>query len=114
MTIGIGLLLRALLHLLDNVRIPLSQRLQVLIPPRARFHRQQDIGVGSVHQPQQLIYSAITDVDICGQQTQVVAGRTTAVFRSIYRCSCRERQQLCDIERETGKRGQDKHTNGEF
>ncbi len=65
-------------------------------------------------EPQQLIYSAITDVDICGQHTQVVAGRTTAVFRSIHRCSCREREQLCDIERETGKRGQDKHTHRGF
>ncbi len=84
------------------------------MPPRVRFHQQHDIGVGSVHQPQQLIYSEITDVDICGQHTQVVAGRTTAVFRSIHLCSYREREQLCDIERETDKRGQDKHSNREF
>jgi hypothetical protein len=28
--------------------------------------------------------------------------------------SHREREQLCDIDRETDKHGPDKHTNGEF
>lgn len=74
----------ALLHLLDNVRISLSQR-QVLMPPRVRFHQQHNIEVDSVHQPQQFIHSAISDGDI-----------------------------FCDIERETDKRGQDKHTNRRF
>lgn len=50
---------------------------------RVRFHQRHDIGVSSVHQPEQLIYSAITDADICGQHTQVVAGQQrlcSAVF----------------------------------